>query len=369
MVRSGRNGPGLCVSLGWHDRAGDGNRAGDDGRAGHVRSEAWTGGERRGRLASCGSSGAEAKHEPRLVRGVRGTPAAGRTVPRRRAGFTLIEVLVVASIIALLVAILLPALVAAKRQAHAALCLSNQKQIGIGLTGYVMNNKDRFPQHSSLSTVVPRTRWPDYLQIYMRETQVYTCPSLTEQQQRDFKHPFAHTVDRPTGQVTGATKFHGGYGYNFQYLGNSRVKTGGGAPVEWGQPFHARLSDIRMPGSTLAVADTRGSRKGDLARDPGQGSAAVYVVDPPLGSLSFGSRGSRAGSTPHSGSMWYEGGTSQEDEEKFRSRPHDRHSGKVSVLFSDGHAEPMLLAVLDGRHAGGSGDNRYFNGLFDSSQR
>ncbi|HON68187.1 MAG TPA: hypothetical protein PLS23_17000, partial [Phycisphaerae bacterium] len=264
---------------------------------------------------------------------------------------------------------LLPALVAARRQAQASVCLSNQKQIGIGLCGYVLNNKDRYPEHSSLSSVVPRTRWPDYLHRYMRETKVYLCPGLTDRQKQDFKKPFAHTVDPTTGAVTPATRYHGGYGYNFQYLGNSRVKTGGQALPEWAQPFHASVSDIRVPGQTLAVADTRGSRQGDPNREPGQGSAAVYVIDPPLGSRDLGSRGSRSGNDPARDNMWYEGGTEPEEEENVRSRPDDRHIGKVNASFADGHAEAMALNVLDGRHRGGPGDNRYYNGLFDPDRR
>lgn len=292
-----------------------------------------------------------------------------RTVRASNRAFTLIEVLVVTAIIALLISILLPSLVAAKRQAQAALCLSNQKQIGIGLCGYVTNNKDRYPKHSSLSSAVPRTRWPDYMHAYMRETKVYTCPSLTDLQERDFKQPFAHTVDRATGKPLPGTKYHGGYGYNFQYLGNARTKMGGAALAEWAEPYHAKSADVRVPGSTVAVADTQGSRKGDANREAGQGGAAVYVVDPPLGSQALGSRGSRANGDPATGNMWYEGGTTTADEHLYRSRPDDRHSGKISVSFADGHAEPMLAKVLDGRQSGGSGDNRYYNGYFDSARR
>jgi len=61
-----------------------------------------------------------------------------------RVGFTLIELLVVISIIALLIAILLPSLGSARRQAQAAVCLSNQKQIGILVTAYALDNDDRF---------------------------------------------------------------------------------------------------------------------------------------------------------------------------------------------------------------------------------
>lgn len=60
----------------------------------------------------------------------------------RRAGFTLVELLVVVAIIGLLVSLLLPALARARRQARNSVCLSNLRQMGIGLVQYSHENAE-----------------------------------------------------------------------------------------------------------------------------------------------------------------------------------------------------------------------------------
>ncbi len=65
--------------------------------------------------------------------------------PARLDGFTLIELLVVIVIIAILAALLLPSLARAKSSGRRAACVSNLRQVGIGIHGYAQDHEGRIP--------------------------------------------------------------------------------------------------------------------------------------------------------------------------------------------------------------------------------
>ncbi len=79
---------------------------------------------------------------------------------RRKSGFTLIELLVVVAIIAVLVALLLPGFQMAREQTKTLTCLTNLKQVGIGMGMYINENNGRFPLNKTIDSWSPGDRWP-----------------------------------------------------------------------------------------------------------------------------------------------------------------------------------------------------------------
>jgi prepilin-type N-terminal cleavage/methylation domain-containing protein len=110
----------------------------------------------------------------------------------RSAGFTLIELLVVVAIIAILAALLLPALGRAKQSVRRVSCASQLKQQAVGWRIFLDDNQNRFPDARALKTTLsggykPWTTWPPsdpragwaaiVLTNLLTAPQLWSCPA------------------------------------------------------------------------------------------------------------------------------------------------------------------------------------------------
>ena len=75
-------------------------------------------------------------------------------------GFTLIELLVVIAIIAILAAVLFPVFAKVREKARQTVCLSNEKQIGLGFMQYVEDYDEVFPMAYNDNCGAGGTIWP-----------------------------------------------------------------------------------------------------------------------------------------------------------------------------------------------------------------
>jgi len=153
---------------------------------------------------------------------------------RAAKAFTLIELLVVISILTLLMALLVPALLGAKKRSQAVVCQTRLRQLGLILSIYANENNGRAPSAKiDIWRLLLRTKDAEYPELAL-------CPSATRPLpgpptfKGDTFHAGSYLMGRPDLRVS--------YGYNAWMLerlnevdGKMAVGTSGGKPIYWGR--------------------------------------------------------------------------------------------------------------------------------------
>ena len=141
----------------------------------------------------------------------------GRSSPVR-AGFTLVEILVVIAIVMLLAGLLFPVFSSAREQSRSTTCQSNLKQIGLALELYAEDHRGKYPLWIQ-GEVDMFCGWQHYLASYVKNTDVYNCPSYPKDYFRaecKTKQESIEEVDNPEDNPY--HNYTGGYGFNISYL-------------------------------------------------------------------------------------------------------------------------------------------------------
>jgi len=220
---------------------------------------------------------------------------------RTHKAFTLIELLVVIAIISILASILFPVFARARENARRASCMSNLKQIGLGVMMYVQDYDETYPPgytkpggtNTYLSTMI---------QPYTKSTQVFYCPSS------------------PTISVT-TSILNGQYGLNGLIF-----------PIPSNNPVPLKMAAIQSAASTYMIMDF----------------GSYYAS----GIKSY----SAAGSWEYLPGMGNAGGNCDASTPIPAGVRHDdcmtgRHFGGVNMTFADGHVKWLKsgIVVQEGR--------------------
>jgi len=169
-----------------------------------------------------------------------------RTMPKRksyRAGFTLVELLVVLAIISVLAALLLPSLKKAMNSAHMISCLSNMKQITLGFEQYFGDNNEHYPIGRFWDTgargQLPSVSWSETVAENIGYNTAGPIP-----QKNTFRCP-VDDINLKTNAPR-SYRFSGGIGYSYEYSGSHWFSVG----VDY-----CKRGKVKYPSTTIVLSE------------------------------------------------------------------------------------------------------------------
>jgi prepilin-type N-terminal cleavage/methylation domain-containing protein/prepilin-type processing-associated H-X9-DG protein len=246
-------------------------------------------------------------------------------------GFTLIELLVVIAIIAILAAILFPVFAQAREKARQTACLSNTKQIGTGLMMYLQDFDEGYPcnwfgagstepwRYRDPINATPnnRYRWMDAVQPYIKNEQLFNCPSAPGNNRYTYR-----TRDRLTAVADSSSlsSFEGGYCTNVVYWDGGP----GTPPSSDGTNYVTRVAAVARPAETIWVLE-------------GDGAYQCAIPNGSSGWRNYSVRNINLGVVGRSAFAI----TGANNVENLEGAIVARHQNRVNVIWCDGHAKNM----------------------------
>jgi prepilin-type processing-associated H-X9-DG protein/prepilin-type N-terminal cleavage/methylation domain-containing protein len=248
-------------------------------------------------------------------------------MPRHR--FTLIELLVVISIIAILAAMLLPALNKARMSAWASSCINNQKQLGLAMAGYVGEQGGYFPYADygdigGLGSSV-RITWAYSLSSggYLQNNKSLFCDAAAggftsaTGQERSIKSGPNTCIKYPESSLEYYRFIN--YGINYRYLASNQALWGGTDPSAL---LTQKIERVVNPSGKVMTADAW-NKSGGYGR---------YIISPSLPS-------------------------------EASNGMNDCHDNGTNILWVDGHVSYWKMARLTIQSGTSDNMTKYFNVL------
>jgi prepilin-type N-terminal cleavage/methylation domain-containing protein/prepilin-type processing-associated H-X9-DG protein len=226
--------------------------------------------------------------------------------------FTLIEILVVIAIIGILAALLFPVFGRARENARRTSCMSNMKQLGMGMLQYAQDYDERY--HGAMKFAIPGypgfefpgLGWAGAIFPYIKSTQVYKCPNDTNNGIGN-NLPVSYAYNHYAAATTLAAHQYPALGILFSEISGSSVNMID--PMETGSPTSSVLDN----GQILLWANSSGAVQCCK-------NAAIYH-------------------TRGAGVLDYDKGAMKDDDELGPQPTQPRHFDGANYAYLDGHVK------------------------------